>query len=348
MVKVAIIGASGYTGLELVRLLAGHPKAQLAAVTSREHSGLPTAQVFASLTPGLRAAASSELVFVHPEDEAVDEAEFVFTALPHQAATEQVVRRLESGQRVIDLSADFRFRDPETYAAHYAPHLAPELCREAVYGLCEIYAEEIKSARLVGNPGCYPTCALLALIPLLKEGLISIDGLIIDAKTGVSGAGRKAALSSLLAEAGEDLKAYNIPSHRHRPEMEQELKLAAGVEVKVVFTPHLAPMSRGMLATMYAQPLTSLNRVLDCWREFYASAPFICVLKPGQWPRTQAVRGSNMCHLNAVLDEHTQTLILLSAIDNLTKGASGQAVQCLNLMAGFEETLGLPRLGLMP
>ncbi len=345
MVQVAIIGGSGYTGVELLRLLNDHPEVEVTAVTSRQAIGLGVAEVFPSL-------AGLDLSYVAPDDPAVDRAEYVFTALPHQAAMEAVVERCKRGQRVIDLSADFRFRQAEIYEAAYVPHIAPELTARAVYGLAEIYREEIKRADLVGNPGCYPTCSLLPLIPLIKAGLIEPEGIIIDAASGVSGAGRGAAVASLFSEAGEDFKAYKLASHRHRPEIEQELSAAAGRPVEVVFTPHLVPMSRGMLATIYARPLgaaaDSVEPVLACWREFYADSPFIAVMPAGVSPRTLAVRGSNCCHLGAALAERGDTLILLSAIDNLTKGASGQAVQCLNLMAGWDETLGLPLTGLMP
>lgn len=342
MIQAAIIGGSGYTGLELLRLLSGHPGVEVTAVTSRTEAGRAANQVFPSL------GREVDLFFVSPEDPAVFEASFVFTALPHQAAATAVRQAVAAGQRVIDLSADFRLRDQAVYQAVYGPHPCPELIGQAVYGLAEVYGEEIRSAQVVANPGCYPTAALLPLIPLLKERLIEAEGIIIDAASGVSGAGRAAAVASLMAEAGEDYKAYKVAGHRHQPEIEQELTVAAGQEVHVVFTPHLAPMSRGMLATIYARPAGGLEAVLDCWRTFYQKAAFVEVLAPGNWPRTVAVRGSNACHLNAALDKKAGWLILFSAIDNLTKGASGQAVQCFNLMAGLDETLGLPRLGLMP
>ena len=342
MVRAAILGGSGYTGLELLRILGGHPEVELSAVTSRQAAGQKAADYFPSLDPDL------DLVFVEPDHPSLDEADFVFTALPHKAAMEAVVARLEAGQRVIDLSADFRFRDPLAYEAHYVPHLAPELTKEAVYGLAEVYSKEIASARLVGNPGCYPTCSLLPLIPLLKSGLIEPQGIIINAASGVSGAGRTPALSSLMAEAGEDFKAYKVASHRHQPEIEQELGLAAGERVLALFTPHLAPMSRGMLSTIYVNPLADEDRIRDCWRSFYQDQPFIRVLAPGALPRTSALRSSNSCHLAVVQDRPRGGMILVSALDNLVKGASGQAVQCLNLMAGFPQETGLSRVGLMP
>lgn len=341
MVKVAIVGGSGYTGVELLRLMTDHPRARVMTITSRQAEGQGVADLFPS-------QAVSDLVFVRPDDPAVTEADFVFTALPHKAAMETVVRCRAAGQRVIDLSADFRFRDPAVYEAHYVPHIAPEATIKAAYGLAEIYGQEIAQSDLVGNPGCYPTCSLLPLIPLLKEGLIETTGLIINAVSGVSGAGRKAAVGSLMSEAGEDFRAYKLAGHRHRPEIEQELTLAAGEEVKVVFTPHLAPMVRGMLTTIYARPLAKVEDIYACWAESYKGQPFIGLIKSGLSPRTVAVRGSNCCHFSAMMAEHGDTLIITSAIDNLTKGASGQAIQCMNLMAGFDQALGLPKVGLMP
>ena len=342
MIRAAIIGGSGYTGLELLRILSGHPGVELTAVTSRQAQGTALNEFFPSLGPDLSQK------FVSLDHPAVGEAQFVFTALPHKAAMEAVVDRLAVGQRVIDLSADFRFRDAAVYEQHYGPHLDPKLCAQAVYGLAEVYPDKISGASLTAGPGCYPTCSLLPLIPLLKSGLIETRGIIINAASGVSGAGRGASVGSLMAEAGEDFKAYKIASHRHRPEIEQELSLAAGEPVKAVFTPHLVPMSRGMLATIYVRSQADPEEIRSCWREFYAGQPFIRVLKAGQAPRTVALRGSNACHLAAFRDESTGTPILFSAIDNLVKGASGQAVQCLNLMAGLDQAAGLSPLGLMP
>lgn len=341
MVNAAIVGGSGYTGVELLRLLTDHPEVEVTAVTSRQAAGRGVADLFPSL-------AACPQVFVEPGDPAVDSAEYVFTALPHKAAMETIVARRAAGQKVIDLSADFRFRDAAIYQAHYVPHIAPEMTASAVYGLAEIYADRIREAELIGNPGCYPTCSLLPLIPLLREGLVDAEGIIINAVSGVSGAGRKAAVGSLMSEAGEDFKAYGLASHRHRPEIEQELSLAAGRKVEIVFTPHLAPMVRGMLATIYVRPLADVDTVYDCWQAAYGDQPFISILASGTSPRTVGVRGSNCCHMSACPAEHGRTIILTSAIDNLTKGAAGQAIQCLNLMAGLDQTLGLSRIGMMP
>ncbi len=342
MVRAAIIGGSGYTGLELLRILGGHPGVELTAVTSRQAEGRAVNEFFPSLGPDL------DRKFVSLADPSLEEAEFVFTALPHKAAMEAVIQRLSAGQRVIDLSADFRFREASVYEKHYGPHLDHDLCAKAVYGLAEVYAEEIAEAELTAGPGCYPTCSLLPLIPLLRTGLIEPRGIIINAASGVSGAGRGPAIGSLMAEAGEDFKAYKVASHRHRPEIEQELSRAAGEPVKAVFTPHLVPMSRGMLATIYVRSGAAPEEVRQCWQEFYAGQPFIRVLEAGQAPRTVALRGSNACHISVFKDDHTGALILLSALDNLVKGASGQAVQCLNLMAGMDQGAGLSPLGLMP
>lgn len=342
MVKAAVIGGSGYTGLELLRLLAAHPRVEVVAVTSRQSLGVPVRRVFPSLT------GAYDLTYVGPDDRVLDEADLAITCLPHKAAQDTVRARREAGQRVLDLSADFRFRDITAYEAHYCAHAYPEMSQTAVYGLPELYRAEIAEADLVGCPGCYPTSSLLPLAPLLKAGLIETEGLIINAASGASGAGRGASVPTLLSEAGEDFKAYKVNSHRHQPEIEQELSAAAGENVRVIFQPHLVPMSRGMLATIYARPKTTEDRIRECLTETYADSPMVHVLDPGEWPRTMAVRGSNTCQINLALDERTGTLILLSAIDNLVKGASGQVVQCLNLMAGFEETAGLPLVGLFP
>ena len=342
MVRAAIIGGSGYTGLELLRILGGHPQVELVAVTSRQAEGQPVNRYFPSLDQALK------LRFVSLSDPSLEEAQYVFTALPHKAAMGVVKTRLSAGQRVIDLSADFRFRDALVYERHYGPHVDHDLCRKAVYGLAEVYPDQIASADLVAGPGCYPTCSLLPLIPLLKKGLIDPRGIIINAASGVSGAGRTPGITSLMSEAGEDFKAYKISSHRHRPEIEQELSLAAGESVLATFTPHLIPMSRGMLDTIYVRPKADANAVRECWQEFYAGQPFVRILESGQAPRTVTVRGSNSCHLAVFKDENTGVLILLSALDNLVKGASGQAVQCLNLMAGLDQRTGLSPVGLMP
>lgn len=344
MIDVGVIGASGYTGAELLRVLARHPKARITVATSRQYAGKPLSACW----PGL---GHLPLSFEDHEDGAAfDKADVFFAALPHEASMEVVAAILARGKKVIDLSADFRFSDPDRYAAHYGPHAHPDLLREAAYGLCEVYADRIRQSRLVANPGCYPTSALLPLVPLLRAGAIEPDGIVIDAKSGVSGAGRGATATTHFCEANESLKAYKVASHRHTPEIEDHLTLAAGREVRVVFTPHLIPMSRGMLSTIYVTPRPGVTqaRVEALWREAYAASPFVRLTDPGQLPDTAHVRGTNNCHMAAREYASCNRLILLSVIDNLAKGASTQAVQNLNLLMGWEPQTGLPLEPLFP
>jgi N-acetyl-gamma-glutamyl-phosphate reductase len=328
-----------------MRLLARHPGAALTALTSREYQGRPVGEVFPAL------ARIVELAFVPPDPSAIiAAAEVVFLAVPHKTAMELVPPLLQGGLRVVDLSADFRFRERAVYEAWYQPHRAPELLAEAVYGLPELHRHKIHTARLVGNPGCYPTCVILGLAPLVKAGLVQPDSLIADCKSGVSGAGRGANLTTSYCEVTDSLRAYKVADHRHAPEMEQELTLLAGKPVKVTFTPHLAPMSRGILGTLYGQlakPLTDAH-VLELYQDFYRDQPFVRLLPPGTWPSTQQVRGTNFCDLGFKVDRERGRVIVISAIDNLTRGASGLAVQNFNLMMGFPETLGLDLAPLAP
>jgi len=344
-VKVAVFGASGYTGQELLRLLARHPGVDLTALTSREYQGLPVGEVFPAL------ARIVELSFVPPDPVAVAAAaDVVFLAVPHQTAMALVPDLLAADCRVVDLSADFRFRHQEVYEAWYQPHSVPELLQEAVYGLPELHREKLRNARLVGNPGCYPTCVILGLAPLVKEGLISLDSVIADCKSGVSGAGRGASLATSYCEVTDSFRAYKVAEHRHAPEMEQELSLLAGKPVKVTFTPHLAPMSRGILGTLYAQltqPLTDKD-IFEIYQAFYQDQPFVRLMPPGTWPSTQQVRGSNYCDLGFKVDQERGRVIVIAAIDNLTRGAAGLAVHNFNIMMGFPETLGLDLVPLAP
>jgi len=343
-VRVAILGASGYTGAELIRLLAGHPDAEIAALIAARRAGQPVGAVF----PHLAAYGLPDLVALEAVDwSAVD---LVFCCLPH-GATQEVVAGLPRALKVVDLSADFRLADPETYARWYGrAHAAPELQREAVYGLAEIGRERIKAARLVANPGCYPTAAMLPLVPLVEAGAIDPNEIVIDAKSGVTGAGRRLREDMLFAEVAEGVHAYAIAAHRHAPEIEQGLAEAAGRAVTVTFTPHLMPMNRGILATAYVRcaagrDADGLRRLLA---ERYAGAPFVRVLAAGQAPATRHVRGSNLCLIGVFDDRRPGRAILISAIDNLVKGASGQAVQCMNLMCGLDETAGLALRPMFP
>lgn len=344
--RVAIVGASGYTGAELVRLLVAHPGVAVTAVTSEQSAGQPVEAVF----PSLAGHAPQVLQRLDPGAVAAA-AELIFLALPHQTAMGAAAPLLEAGRRVVDLSADFRFRDPRVYESWYrTKHLAPALCGGAVYGLPEVHREALKAARLAAVPGCYPTGALLALLPLLREELLDPEQIIINAASGVSGAGRKVEVGYVFGEVNENFKAYGVPGHRHTPEIEQELSRVAGREVRVTFIPHLAPMTRGILSTCtvrLTRPAATVD-LLALYRDAYKGEPFVRILPEGRLPETKAVWGSNYCDIAATVDGRTGRAILLTAIDNLVKGAAGQAVQCMNLMLGFEETVGLRSPGLWP
>ena len=338
MHRIAVIGASGYTGVELLRLLSQHPGTELVSVTSRQYAGQPVGEVFPSLQDSL------DLVFedVNPEGLA-ERADLVFTAVPHQTAMGMIPGLLTAGCRVIDLSADFRIRDVATYEAWYQEHTAKELLCEAVYGLPELFREQIPSARLIANPGCYPTSVALALAPLLENSLIDASTLIVDSKSGTSGAGRAAKTDTLYCEVNEGFKAYSLPRHRHTPEIEQTLSTLARRAVTISFTPHLLPVSRGILSTCYASlsGQLTLDALHDVYLDKYAAETFVRVLPKGHLPNISQVRGSNYCDIGLAVDDRTGRVIALSAIDNLVKGAAGQAVQNMNLMLSLPENSGL-------
>lgn len=344
IIRAAVLGASGYTGADMIRLTALHPAIRLVALIAKGHAGQSLAQVFPHL-------ASLDLPALVSADQ-VDwsEVDIVFCGLPHGTAHSEI-GKLPKRLKVIDMSADFRLRDPKTYAEWYAnEHSAPELIKEAVYGLTEHYRDEIRGARLLACPGCYPTAVLLALLPLAKAKLIAVDDIIIDAKSGVSGAGRTLKQNILFAEAGEGLSPYGIGNHRHVPEIEQELGLAAGAPVTVNFTPHLAPMARGELCTSYMR-LAGKTGVADLRKalaDAYADSPFVRIVEEGIIPATQHVRGSNFCHIGVFADRIQGRAIVVSAIDNLVKGSAGQALQNFNLIYGLDETTGLKQLPLFP
>jgi N-acetyl-gamma-glutamyl-phosphate reductase len=343
-VKVAVFGASGYTGLELMRLLARHPGVELTCLTSREYQGRPVAEVFPFL------ARIVPLIFVAPEPAAMAPAQVVFTAVPHQTAMELVPRLLARGSRVVDLSADFRFRDQAVYEKWYQPHCAPELLAEAVYGLPELYRPRLPQTRLVGNPGCYPTSVILGLAPLMQQGLLDPGAVIADCKSGVTGAGRQASLATQFCEVADGFRAYKVLEHRHTPEMEQELSRLAGTPVNVTFIPHLAPMNRGILGTLYGTLMKPVpeTEVFSLYEHFYRDSPLVRLQRPGVYPTTQQVRGSNYCDIGLKVDGERRRVIVVAAIDNLTRGAAGQAVANFNLMVGFPETLGLDCPPLFP
>lgn len=350
MKKIAIVGASGYSGEELVRLLLNHPHAKLTAVTSRQYAGQTLAQIFPRFANHPKAKA---LRFTEPNAELLaKQADIVFLALPHGVAAEYAVPLLNAGCTVIDLSADFRLRSAAIYREFYAhDHPAPDLLEKAVYGLPEVYRPEIKKAQLIACPGCYPTSILLPVIPLLKAKLIKPAGIIADSLSGVSGAGRKAELDYLFCECNESARPYGVPKHRHLSEIEEQLSFAAGSPVTIQFTPHLIPVNRGILTTLYLAPAehfadatgaTALGeQVAACYRAAYANEPFVRLLEGKAMPDTKNVVGTNVCEIAWRLDPRTGRLIVLSAEDNLVKGASGQAVQSLNLRCGWPETAGL-------
>ncbi len=343
MLKVGIVGGTGYTGVELVRLLSQHPKVQLQAITSRAEAGKKISQLY----PNLRG--HSELEFSLPTQDALKECELVFFATPHGVAHSLAGAVLQQGAKVIDLSADFRLRDAGVWAKWYnQPHGAPELLPEAVYGLPEHYRERIKTARLIAVPGCFPTSIQLGLMPLLKGNFIQDDYLIADCKSGLSGAGRGLKVQSLYCESNDNLSAYAVSGHRHLPEINQELALMGGLQPKITFTPHLTPMSRGIHATLYMKTNKMDLDVQSIFAQFYKDEPFVDVMPIGSYPQTASVRGSNMCRLAVHYQAQTGQIIVLSVIDNLLKGASGQAVQNMNIMFGFNECEGLGQIALMP
>ena len=319
MINTAVVGGSGYAGLQLLRILALHPQANLTAVTSRQEAGRKVVDVFPSLAGA--AGGLDELVFEAPDPEALRaKADFFFTAVPHQTGMETAPALLADGGKVVDLSADYRFVDPEVYGQWYLPHLNPELLAEAVYGLPELHRDRIASARLVGNPGCYPTSVILAAAPLLRLGLVDPDSLIADSKSGVSGAGRGLNLTTQYCEINDGITAYKVVGHRHTPEMEQELGLLAGRDIRISFTPHLTPFSRGILSTVYASLTSTIDneKLTGLVKEFYGRDPFVRVRPAGGQPHTLDVKGTNYCDLGYFVDERTNRVKAVSVIDNLT------------------------------
>ncbi len=343
MIKVGIVGATGYTGVELARLLSGHPEAEIKVLSSRSYVGKRYAEVYPHSLP----VGGLELVDDNPENfSGVDQ---VILALPHGLAGALAGKLMQMGKRVIDLGADFRLTEPAVYEEWYQLP-APENLDRAVYGLPELKRELIMSANLIANPGCYPTASILGLAPALKAGMIETGSIIIDAKSGVSGGGRGLSLGFHFTEVNENFKAYNVGKHRHTPEIEQELSRLAGEEITVSFTPHLVPMSRGILATIYGrlQPGWDEGKVRQAYEEFYAGEQFVTLLPAGVLPQTKWVYGSNHCMVSLVVDGRTGRLVVLSVIDNLVKGAAGQAVQNMNLLWGLPEGMGLGMVPLMP
>lgn len=342
MIKVGIVGGTGYTGVELLRLLARHPEVELLAITSRGEAGTPVADMF----PSLRGAVS--LKFSDPKDAPLAQCDVVFFATPNGIAMQQAQALLDAGVRVIDLAADFRIKDIAEWEKWYGmTHAAPALVAEAVYGLPEVNREKIRGARIIANPGCYPTATQLGLLPLVEAGCVDLAHLIADAKSGVSGAGRKAETHILFAEASDNFKAYGVPGHRHLPEIRQGLAQAAGVPVGLTFVPHLTPMIRGIHATLYAR-ITREEDFQALFEKRYAGEPFVDVLPPKSHPDTRSVRAANTCRIAIHRPQGGDTLVVLSVIDNLVKGAAGQAVQNMNIMFGIDECSGLGLIPVLP
>ena len=342
MLKVGIVGGTGYTGVELLRSLVHHPKVSVSVITSRSEAGVEVSELF----PSLRGMV--ELKFVDPSGAELDSCDVVFFATPNGIAMQQAKTLLDAGVRVIDLAADFRLKDAATWEKWYGmPHASPQLLSEAVYGLPEINRDKIRQAQLVANPGCYPTAVQLGFLPLIEAGVVDEEHLIADAKSGVSGAGRKAEIDTLFGEASDNFKAYGVSGHRHWPEIRQGLADVAGKEVGLTFVPHLTPMIRGIHATLYAR-LTREVEVQALFEKRYAAEEFVDVLPPGSHPDTRSVRGANFCRIAVHRPQGGDTVVVLSVIDNLVKGAAGQAVQNMNIMFEFPESAGLHHAALLP
>ena len=338
MTRVGVIGATGYAGAELVRILAGHPDVELTVITSRQFAGDHFSAVYPSMTGQVDLVCEEFSV-----DLVSDRADIIFLALPHKLPMAVVPQLLKKNKRIIDLSADFRFSDAAVYESTYQPHTSKELLKDSVYGLSEIYNDAIQTAHLVGNPGCYPTSVLLPLIPLVRQGILDLASIIADSKSGVSGAGRSLSIGSHFSEVNESFKPYKVGVHRHNPEMDAVLSREAQQPVKMTFVPHLIPITRGMMTTIYAGTVDSLSPVdiADCFSKAYGNKPFVRLCPDDSVPNSLHVKGTNFCDIGFKIDDRHQRLILMSAIDNLVKGAAGQAVQNMNIMLGLDETAGL-------
>jgi N-acetyl-gamma-glutamyl-phosphate reductase len=339
MKRAGVIGATGYAGAELVKILSAHPQVDLTVATSRQYAGKPFTSAFPFMR-GLTDLVCEELDM----DTIADKTDVVFTSLPHKLPLSIVPQLIERGVKVIDLSADFRFSNVETYEAFYQPHTAKDLLGKAVYGLSEVYADEISKSDLIGNPGCYPTTVLLPLVPLVRKGMIETDSIIADSKSGVSGAGRSVSLGTHFCEVNEGFKAYKLDGHRHRPEMEEILSKESGRKVDLTFVPHLVPLTRGMLTTLYTKVKEGFNAddLMECLVTYYKGKRFVRIYPDvTQPPDVRYVQNTNFCDIGFHYHPETRQLVIVSAINNLVKGASGQAVQNMNIMLGFDETTGL-------
>ena len=343
MIKIGIVGGTGYTGVELLRLLATHPQAEVVCITSRAEAGRQVSDLYGNLRGHF------DLAFSEPDPVLLAECDLVFFATPNGTAMKMVPELLDAGTRVIDLAADFRLQDPVLWEHWYGmPHACADVLAEAVYGLPELNREQIRSARLVANPGCYPTASALGFLPLVENGLVDNTNLVADCKSGVSGAGRGSNVAMLMGEVGESFKAYAVPGHRHLPEIRQTLSWVSGQPVGLTFVPHLVPMIRGIHATLYARLTGDAGDLQAMFEQRYAAEPFVDVLPAGAHPETRSVRGVNHCRIAVHRPQDGDVVVVLSVIDNLTKGAAGQAVQNMNLMYGFDESAGLEQVALLP
>ena len=343
MIKIGIMGGTGYTGVELLRLLAAHPRADLRVITSRGEAGKKVVELFSNLRSHV------DLSFTEPDAKSLAGCDVVFSATPNGVAMTHARELLKAGVKFIDLAADFRLQDPAAWEKWYGmPHACPELLSEAVYGLPEVNREKIKKARLIANPGCYPTAVQLGFLPLLENDLVDTQHLIADAKSGVSGAGRKAAVHTSFSETADSMKAYEVTGHRHWPEIRQGLDAVKGKPVGLTFVPHLAPMIRGIHATLYARLNKTGVDLQAIYEKRYANEPFVDVMPAGSHPETRSVRASNVCRIAVHRPHGGNTVVVLSVIDNLVKGAAGQAIQNMNIMFGLDEITGLDQIGVLP
>ena len=343
MIKVSVLGATGYAGIELVRLLSSHKEVEITNLVSKSFAGKKLSEIY----PNFSGVLDIELTDLDIE-KVVKESDIVFTALPHGASKEVIPALFKSGVKVVDLSGDFRYDDIKVYEQWYGePHSSPEVLKESVYGLCELHREKIKNASLIGNPGCYTTCSILGAAPLLNSKIIDEDSVIIDAKSGVTGAGRSTNLDYSFCECTENMKAYKIATHRHTSEIEQELSKFASKNIMVSFTPHLVPLKRGILATIYANLTKDVTdeEIYEIYKEFYKGEQFVRIYEPGKLPETNHVAGSNFVDIGFKVDKRLKRVIITSAIDNVVKGAAGQAVQNMNIMFGFKENEGISNPG---
>ncbi len=346
MIKAGIVGVTGYIGEELARILVQHPEVEIKAITSKSYAGQSYSNIYSNFSGLFDAACEEENL-----EKMAKELDIIFLALPHGLASKKLSKDILDKVKVIDLGADYRLCCKETYEQWYqTDHCSPDLLEQAVYGLSELKREDIKNAQLIANPGCYTTCSILSLYPLLKEDLMCKNSIIIDAKSGVSGAGRSLNVSTHYTECNESFKAYKIASHRHTPEIEQELSIAAGEDISLIFTPHLIPMNRGILATSYAtlNENLSYNDILGVYNKYYADEYFVRIAKEGVYPETRWVKGSNFFDIGFTIDERTGRIIVIGCIDNLVKGAAGQAVQNMNIMFALDEKLGLSQVPIFP